>query len=110
VRGQRQLAIAIDAQAFTLYAMQALGKQGEVGVLAEQGQAAGEQVAQDCIPSRIGRPNMGVSSALYKGGRMTDVGRLVGPAAAERSRGLVWPSRRACWAACRLNGASYNPA
>jgi hypothetical protein len=41
VRGQRQLAIAIDAQALALDTVQALGKQGEVGALAKLGQAAG---------------------------------------------------------------------
>jgi hypothetical protein len=69
MRGQGQLAFAIDAQAFTLDPVQALGQQGEVGVLAKLGQAAGEQVALDCIPSRIGCPNMGTPDALYKGAR-----------------------------------------
>ena len=40
VRGQGQLALAIDAQAFALDTVQALGKQGEVGALAKLGQAA----------------------------------------------------------------------
>ena len=75
VTAQGQLAAFIDTQAFALDAVQALGEQGQVGMLAEQGQTAGEQVAQDCIPSRSGRPNMGVDAGLYKGG-IADVGRL----------------------------------
>ena len=41
VRREGQLAIAVDAQAFALDTVQALGKQGEVGALAKLGQAAG---------------------------------------------------------------------
>ncbi|MOA60902.1 hypothetical protein D3C78_1859110 [compost metagenome] len=88
MRGQSQLAVAVDAQAFALDAVQALGKQGEVGALAEQGQTAGEQVAQDCIPLRIVRPNMGANRLLYKGGAVT-----ANCAAAVRSgRGTAWLS------------------
>ncbi|MCY1293713.1 hypothetical protein D9M70_429810 [compost metagenome] len=43
---QRQLAIAVDPQAFTLDAVQAASEQGQVGALAEQGQAAGKKIAQ----------------------------------------------------------------
>ena len=41
MRREGQLAIAVDAQAFALDTVQALGKQGEVGALAKLGQAAG---------------------------------------------------------------------
>ena len=72
VRGQRELAVRINAQAFALDTVQALGQQGKVGAFAKLGQAAGEQVAQDCIPSRIGRLNMGAPDVLYKGARKPD--------------------------------------
>jgi hypothetical protein len=59
VRRQGELALAVDTQAFALDPVQALGKQIQVGGLAEQCQTAGEEVAQFCVPSR--------QSALYGG-------------------------------------------
>ncbi|MOA41462.1 hypothetical protein D3C78_1634240 [compost metagenome] len=46
MRGQGQPALLVDAQAFALDAVQAPAEQGQVGSLAEQGQAAEELVAQ----------------------------------------------------------------
>lgn len=73
VGGERQLAVAIDSQAFALDAMQALGQQGQVGCGAEQSQAAGEKIAQvgipcDRVPDRSPQYEGG-PSGLQEGGR-----------------------------------------
>ncbi|MNP56157.1 hypothetical protein D3C76_1508610 [compost metagenome] len=68
VRRQRQLAIAFDPQAFTLDAVQATGEQGQVGALAEQGQAAGKKIAQFGILHASVAPIWGWTKLSTRGG------------------------------------------
>src|SRR5690606_31448152 len=89
----RQLAAFGDAQGLALDAVQAAGEQGQVGGIAEQGQAAVEEIAQDSCSFTRRSPLYGAGAATLQV-RTAWRCRLTGRGGcAERGAGAI-PRRR----------------